>query len=166
MVLGNFNMKNLNGFRKPFSRFKFSGISSYLNYHFDNYVGYGRRLRKLVERNIDGNVYKFCMRSLSYSRLKYSQLESAKKTIIKVVGKQVKIDVCVCAYMPVTKKPQESRMGKGKGKFSHWVLFLKPGQLVFELSGTNSFLAKKAFKKASNKLSKKFKFFVGRDLPL
>lgn len=164
MILGNFNMKNLKGFRKPFSRFKFLGISSYLNYHYDNYVGYGRRLRKIVDRNIDGKLYKFCMRSLSYSAVTFNQLESAKKAIIKITGKQVKLDVCVCAYMPVTKKPAQSRMGKGKGKFSHWVFLLRPGQLIFEISGTKLKLAKKAFFKANNKFSLKMRFFSARDL--
>jgi large subunit ribosomal protein L16 len=166
MINGNFNMKNLHGFKKPFSRFKFKGTSFYLNCHFDNYFGTGRRFRKVFEKNIDTCVYRYCLKSLSYFCVTNLQLESARRIIIKIVGKKIKLDIRICAFMPVTKKSQGSRMGKGKGKFNYWVSIIKPGQLIFELSGSKFSLAKQALRKASNKFPKKLRFFIGRDLPL
>ncbi len=63
---------------------------------------------------------------------------------------------------PVTKKPAETRMGKGKGSVDHWVAVVKPGRIMFEISGLDTDNAREAVRLASHKLSVKTKF-VQRD---
>ena len=67
----------------------------------------------------------------------------------------------VFPHKPVTKKPAETRMGGGKGAPESWVAVVKPGKIMFELSGVAHDIAKEAIKRASNKLSIKTKFIYG-----
>lgn len=65
---------------------------------------------------------------------------------------------------PITKKPQEVRMGKGKGNVDHWVANTKRGRILFEISGVSITIAKEALRLASHKLPVKTKFVIANDL--
>ena len=94
------------------------------------------------------------LRSLECVRLKDTQIESAKKTIKKVIKKLGILWVIIEANCPITKKPQQVRMGKGKGAYSHSVGVVKKGTILFEIGGVK--LTKKlaflALKLAAGKL--------------
>lgn len=160
-----FEIKNLNSYRKPYSRFKSSGIKVYKNLHLDSYKGKGKRSRKINFSGIDGYSYKFSFISVNHSRFTDFQLNSLKNTSLKLFGKQCKLDFLVKPYLPVFKKPQESRMGKGKGnKLSYWLCYVKPGQVIFEVSGSNLINSKLIFKKISSKVPFKLKLLLSNKI--
>ena len=87
-----------------------------------------------------------------HSRLNHIQLEAARRQVSRGLKKQELLWIRVVPDIPVTKKPNEVRMGKGKGSFDHWVARVKTGQIIFELT---SLLPKKAhllLKAAAKKL--------------
>ena len=77
------------------------------------------------------------LKSLQNGTLNFQQIESARKTIIKKTKRKVKIWIQPFLFLPVTKKPIGIRMGKGKGKFSHWITKISQGSLIFEICGSN-----------------------------
>lgn len=94
------------------------------------------------------------LRALECIRLKDTQIEAAKKTIKKIIKKLGILWVTIEANTPITKKPQQVRMGKGKGSFSHSIGVVKKGTILFEIGGIK--LTKKlaflALKLAAGKL--------------
>jgi large subunit ribosomal protein L16 len=96
----------------------------------------------------------YALRILVTARLSFKQLDSVKRTIKKVVKKNAYLWQNVFADQPVTSKPAEVRMGKGKGAFSHNVALVSAGTILFELGGPvlTEKLAREAFLQASYKL--------------
>lgn len=80
------------------------------------------------------------------------QIESARQAIVRHVRRRGKYWVRVFPDKPVTAKPAETRMGKGKGEVDHWVAVVRPGRIMFELSGVSEDMAREAFRLASHKL--------------
>jgi large subunit ribosomal protein L16 len=80
------------------------------------------------------------------------QIEAARVAINRNLKKGGKLWIRVFPDKPVTKKPAETRMGKGKGAPEFWVCVVKPGRVLFELDGVTEDIARLAFKKASGKL--------------
>ncbi len=87
-----------------------------------------------------------------------NQIESARMAITRYLKKGGKLWVRVFPDKPVTKKPAETRMGKGKGNVEFWVAVVKPGRILFELSGVSEQDAREAFRMASFKLPVKTRF--------
>ena len=85
------------------------------------------------------------------------QIEAARVAITRTIKRGGKVWIRVFPDKPVTKKPAETRMGKGKGSPEGWVAVVKPGRVMFELSGVPEPLAKEALRLAGNKLSVKSK---------
>ncbi|XCC45273.1 MAG: 50S ribosomal protein L16 [Candidatus Shikimatogenerans sp. Ttur] len=94
------------------------------------------------------------------------QIEAARIAINKYLEKGNKLFINIFPYKPITKKPQEVRMGKGKGNFEIWVCPVKPGKIIFELKNINYKLAKKALIAGSHKLPIKTKFIVSNFIKL
>ena len=86
------------------------------------------------------------------------QIESARIALTRYIKRGGKVWINVFPHKPVTKKPAETRMGSGKGAPEQWVAVVKPGKIMFELSGVSSDIAKEAIRLASHKLSIKTKF--------
>ena len=86
------------------------------------------------------------------------QIEAVRVTISRTMSRTGKMWIRVFPDKPITKKPAETRMGKGKGAPEGWVAVVKPGRVMFELSGVPVELAKEAFRKAGHKLPIKTKF--------
>jgi len=86
------------------------------------------------------------------------QLEAARVALTRYIKRGGKVWINVFPHKPVTKKPAETRMGGGKGAPENWVAVVKPGKILFELSGVSMEVAKEAVRLASNKLSIKTKF--------
>ncbi|OGS36769.1 MAG: 50S ribosomal protein L16 [Elusimicrobia bacterium RIFOXYB2_FULL_49_7] len=80
------------------------------------------------------------------------QIESARVALTRFIKKGGKIWIRIFPDKPVTKKPAETRMGKGKGAPDHWVAVVKPGRIMFELEGVPTETAKKAMNLAAHKL--------------
>jgi len=81
------------------------------------------------------------------------QIEACRVTIVRTLKRNGKLWMRIFPDKPVTKQAQDSRMGKGKGNVEMWVSVVKPGKIMFEIGGVSEDLAKKALKKASDKLS-------------
>ena len=88
------------------------------------------------------------------------QIEAARRAITRKVKRKGKLWINVFPHIPVTSKPTEVRMGKGKGSLSYWCCPLKPGTLIFELDGVSQDLAKQALTLGANKLPFKTKFIT------
>jgi len=86
------------------------------------------------------------------------QIESARRAIVHHLKRGGKVWIRIFPDKPVTKKPAEVRMGSGKGAPDHWVAVVKPGRILFEISGVDALLAKEAMRLASYKLPIRTKF--------
>ena len=86
------------------------------------------------------------------------QIEAARVALTRHIKRGGKIWIRVFPDKPVTKKPAETRMGKGKGSPEYWVAVIKPGRILFEIEGVLEPLARDAFRLAANKLPLKTKF--------
>ena len=88
------------------------------------------------------------------------QIEAARRAIVHHLKRGGKVWIRVFPDKPITKKPAEVRMGSGKGAPDHWVAVVRPGRILFELSGVDPALAKEAMRLASYKLPIKVKFLA------
>jgi len=86
------------------------------------------------------------------------QIEAARRAIVRYVRRRAKVWIRVFPDKPVTKRPAETRMGKGKGSVDHWVAVVKPGRILFEMAGVSEDVAKEAMRLASHKLPMKTQF--------
>ena len=86
------------------------------------------------------------------------QIEAARRALVRFMRRRGKVWIRIFPDKPVTKKPAETRMGKGKGSVDHWVAVVKPGRILFEISGLDEENAREAVRRASHKLSVKTKF--------
>lgn len=100
----------------------------------------------------------FALLALSNGRISAKQIESARIVINRYVKKTGKLWTRIFPDKPITKKPAEIRMGKGKGSLHEWVAIVKPGRILYEIDGIDIQTAKKAMKLAQAKLSIETKF--------
>ncbi|WP_115868020.1 50S ribosomal protein L16 [Marinoscillum furvescens] len=91
------------------------------------------------------------------------QIEASRIAVTRAMKREGQVWIRIFPDKPVTKKPAEVRMGKGKGAPEYWVAVVKPGTILFEASGVTSDRAKEALRLASQKLPIKTKFVVRRD---
>ena len=87
------------------------------------------------------------------------QIEAARRAIAKKIKRKGKVWICIFPDLPITAKPTESRMGKGKGAVSHWVARVRGGTTLFEVCGVPAHVAADALKSGSKKLPIKTKIF-------
>ena len=90
------------------------------------------------------------------------QIESSRIVISRIVRKIGKMWIRIFPDKPVTARPAETRMGKGKGALDHWVAVVKPGRILFEIDGVSKEEALQAFKDAGHKLPMKTKIVARR----
>lgn len=95
--------------------------------------------------------------------LESRQIEAARRVITRSVRRGGKVWIRVFPDKPITKKPAETRMGKGKGAPDHWVAVIKPGHVIFELAGVPEEMAKEAMRLAAYKLPIKTRFLIRED---
>src|SRR5213079_1332955 len=100
----------------------------------------------------------FGMKALETGWVTNRQIEAARIAMTRKIKRGGKVWINVFPDKPVTQKPAETRMGSGKGSPEHWVAVVKPGRVMFELSGVSEDLAKEAMKLAGMKLPIKTKF--------
>src|ERR1700709_2430567 len=105
----------------------------------------------------------FGLKTPDASWLKNRQTEAARIAMTRKIKRGGKVWINVYRDKPVTKKPAETRMGSGKGSPEGWVAVVKPGRVMFELSGVSEPLARDAIRLAAHKLPVKSKFVLRED---
>jgi len=93
-----------------------------------------------------------------------NQIEAARIAMTRKIKRGGKVWITIFPHKPVTKKPAETRMGKGKGSPEYWVAVVKPGRVMFEMSGVDEVLAREALRLAMHKLPVKCKFVKKGDV--
>jgi large subunit ribosomal protein L16 len=106
----------------------------------------------LAYRGSDVSFGDFALQATTRGRLTARQIEAARMTIQRSVKRGGKLYIRVFPDKPITKKPAETRMGKGKGGNEGYVAVVKPGRVIFEVEGVNEELARSAFLRAHHKL--------------
>ena len=94
----------------------------------------------------------FALKAISCGKMTAQQIEAARITINRTLKRGGKVWIRVFPDKPITKKPAETRMGKGKGSPEYWVAPIKPGKILYEIGGVDEKLATKALALAGNKL--------------
>lgn len=110
------------------------------------------RNRGLATRGNRVSFGEFGLQSTSRGRLSARQIEAARRAITRYVKRGGRIWIRVFPDKPVSKKPLEVRMGKGKGNPEYWVAQVQPGRMLYEIEGVSESLAREAFRLASAKL--------------
>ena len=98
------------------------------------------------------------MKSLERARITARQIESARRAISRYIKRGGKVWIRIFPDKPISKKPVEVRMGKGKGNVEYWVALVQPGKVLFELAGVTKEVAREAFNLAGSKLPIKIEF--------
>ncbi len=105
----------------------------------------------------------FGLKAMEPERLTARQIEAARRVIIRYLRKGGKLWIRVFPDRPITTKGVEVPMGGGKGSVDHYVAMVKPGRIIFELSGIEEEMAREAFRKAGYKFGIKMKFIKHED---
>jgi len=104
------------------------------------------------------------LKSLDQHWLTDRQIEAARQALTRHMKREGNVWIRVFPDKPITRKPLEVRMGKGKGNLEFWAAVVKPGRILFEVDGVSEQTAKEALSLAAGKLPIKTKFIVRRDL--
>lgn len=120
--------------------------------------------RGVSNRGSNLDFGEFGLKAVERGVLTSRQIESARKTVSGATKRGGKMWIRVFPAKPITKKPLEVRMGKGKGEVDHYATNIKPGKMIFELSGVTPALAKEAFTLAAAKLPIKTKIIYKEDV--
>lgn len=120
------------------------------------------KMVKSKEKGATVSFGQFGLKATSYNRVASNQLEAGRRAMSRHLGKTGRIWIRVFPDRPVTKKPAEVKMGKGKGDPQHFVCEVFPGRIIFEVDGVSEEIAKEALRKAGTKLPVKVKI-VARD---
>jgi large subunit ribosomal protein L16 len=116
------------------------------------------RMRGKATRGAEVSFGDFGLRALEPGWVTARQIEAARRALVRYMRRRGKVWIRIFPDKPVTQKPAETRMGKGKGSVDHWVAVVKPGRILFEISGVSEDDAKEAMRLASHKLAIKTKF--------
>ena len=103
--------------------------------------------------------------SLDPAWITSNQIEAARIAMTRYIKRGGKVWTSIFPHKPVTEKPAETRMGSGKGSPEYWVAVVKPGRIMFEISGVSEEVAREAMRLASHKLPVKCKFVKKEDNP-
>ncbi|GAA0747439.1 MULTISPECIES: 50S ribosomal protein L16 [Flavobacteriaceae] len=129
------------------------------------------KFRKVQKGRMKGNSGRghqlsngmFGIKSLDSNFLTSRQIEAARIAATRYMKREGQLWIKIFPDKPITKKPLEVRMGKGKGSVEYWVAVVKPGRVLFEVGGVPLETAKEALRLAAQKLPVKTKFIIARD---
>ena len=122
------------------------------------------RMRGAAQRGSRLSFGTYGLKALEPKWITSRQIESARVAITRHVKRGGKLWIRIFPDKPVTKKPAETRMGKGKGAPEFWVAVVKPGRIMFELEGVSTEIAKEAMRLAGYKLPIRTKFVEAEDI--
>ena len=129
------------------------------------------KYRKMQKGKMKGNAQRghllsfgsFGIKALEECWMTSRQIEAARIAATRYMKREGQLWICIFPDKPVTKKPAEVRMGKGKGSPEYFVSVIRPGRVLFELDGVTLNIAKEALRLAAQKLPIKTKFIIRRD---
>ncbi len=129
------------------------------------------KYRKQQKGRIRGNAHRgssiafgsFGLKTLDEGRITNRQIESARVAMTRYMKREGQVWIRIFPDKPITSKPAEVRMGKGKGALDHYVAVVKPGRIMFEIDGVPTAVAKEALRLAAQKLPVQTKLVVRRD---
>ena len=117
----------------------------------------GRNRGKATRGNVV-NEGEYGLQATTAGWIKANQIEAARVAMTRYIKRGGKVWIKVFPDKPITKKPAETRMGKGKGAPEYWVAVVKPGRVMFEISGVTEDVAREALRLAAHKLPVQTKF--------
>jgi large subunit ribosomal protein L16 len=127
-------------------------------------VKYRKKQRGRMKGNAQKGNYiafgRYGLKALGSGWITSRQIEAARVAMTRYIKRGGKVWIRLFPDKPVTQKPAETRMGKGKGAPEYWVAVVKPGRIMFEIEGVEEEIAKEAMRLASHKLPLKTKFVV------
>ena len=129
------------------------------------------KYRKVQKGRMKGNSSRghqlsngmFGIKSLDSSFITSRQIEAARIAATRYMKREGQLWIKIFPDKPITKKPLEVRMGKGKGAVEYWAAVVKPGRIMFEVGGVPLDVAKEALRLAAQKLPVRTKFIIARD---
>ncbi len=121
------------------------------------------RVTGLAQRGSTISFGSFAIKSLEASWITSRQIEAARIAMTRAMKREGQVWIRIFPDKPITKKPAEVRMGKGKGSPEYWVAVIKPGTILFESDGVDLATAQESLRLAAQKLPVRTKFVVRRD---
>jgi large subunit ribosomal protein L16 len=121
------------------------------------------RMKGLATRGAELSFGSFGIKSLEPAWITSRQIEAARIAVTRYMKREGQVWIRIFPDKPVTKKPAEVRMGKGKGAPEYWVAVVRPGRIIFEAEGVPLEVAKEALRLAAQKLPVQTSFVVRRD---
>lgn len=122
------------------------------------------RMTGKATRGAELSFGEFGLQALEPGWVSARQIEAARRTIVREMKRRGKVWIRIFPDHPYTRKPPETRMGKGKGSVEYWVAVVKPGRIMFEVGGLPSDIAKVALEQAAYKFSIKTKIVAREEL--
>ncbi len=116
------------------------------------------RMKGKATRGTQITYGEYGLQALEAAWIKSNQIEAARRAMTRYIKRGGKIWIKIFPDKPVTQKPAETRMGKGKGSPEYWVAVVKPGRIMFEMTGVPEDVAREAMRLAANKLPIPCKF--------
>ncbi len=121
------------------------------------------RMKGYAKGGTDIQFGEFGLQALEPAWITSQQIEAARIAMTRHIKRGGKVWIRIFPDKPVTEKPAETRMGKGKGSPEYWVAVVKPGRVMFELAGVKEDIAREAMRRAGNKLPIKTRFLARED---
>lgn len=116
------------------------------------------RLRGKAYRGAEVNFGQYGLQAIECGHITDRQIEAARVAMTRKIKRVGRVWIRIFPDKPMTSKPAETRMGKGKGSPDHWVAVVKPGRVMYEMEGVSRELAREAFRLAAHKLPIKTRF--------
>ena len=121
------------------------------------------RVKGIATRGASISFGSFAIKSLEPGRITSRQIEAARISVTRAMKREGQVWIRIFPDKPITKKPAEVRMGKGKGAPEYWVACVKPGTIIFESSGVSKEVAMESMRLAQQKLPLRTRFVVRPD---
>ena len=121
------------------------------------------RIKGQAKGGTDLNFGSFGLKATEPERVTARQIESARRAMTRQMKRQGRVWIRIFPDVPVTQKPTEVRMGKGKGSVEYWAAKVKPGRIMFEIDGVGEDIAREALRLAAMKLPVKTRTIVRED---
>ncbi|HEX9796111.1 MAG TPA: 50S ribosomal protein L16 [Anaerolineales bacterium] len=122
------------------------------------------RMRGKASRGTTIDFGEYGLQALEPGWVTARQIEAARRSLVRYMRRRGKVWIRIFPDKPVTQRAAETRMGKGKGSVDHWVAVVKPGRMLFEISGLDEDNAREALRRAAHKLAIKTKFAERLDM--
>jgi large subunit ribosomal protein L16 len=122
------------------------------------------RIRQVAKRGTSISFGTFGLKAMEPIWLTNRQIEAARQAMTRAMKREGNVWIRIFPDKPITRKPAEVRMGKGKGNLEFWAAVVKPGRILFEIDGVSETVARASLSLAAGKLPIKTKFIMRRDL--